>query len=81
MNNVGTMIASTLHRMSVENIHAMLNVNTSSYAYFSKYYLKKFKQRHEEYGKKSALISICSMSGEIVRPYVSVYSGTKAFAI
>lgn len=81
INNVGTMIAQNLHSQSINNIQAMLNVNTASYAYFSKYFLRKFYIRYKKFGKRSALINICSMSGELSRPYISVYSGTKAFTI
>ena len=47
--------------------------------FLSRYFLAKFKERYEKYGKRSAVINVSSINALKPSPLTSVYGATKAF--
>ncbi|CAD8126095.1 unnamed protein product [Paramecium sonneborni] len=75
VNNVGTGEAGQFEQQKMEDSFMMLRVNALSTLMMTRILINKLQNRN----KKSAVITISSGLAYLPSPFVSVYSGTKAF--
>ncbi|CAD8108353.1 unnamed protein product [Paramecium sonneborni] len=75
VNNVGVREAGQFEQQRMEDSFMMLRVNALSTLMMTRVLINKLQNRN----KKSAVITISSGQAYLPNPFLSVYSGTKAF--
>ena len=74
INNVGIDCIELFSEMSEEFIHRMLSINVYTCTFMTKMYLNKLANR-----KRSAVITMGSLAGQMPMSYFNIYCATKAF--
>lgn len=74
INNVGIDCIELFSEMTEEFIHKMLSINVYTCTFMTKMYLNKLASR-----KRSAVITLGSLAGQMPMSYFNIYCATKAF--
>lgn len=75
VNNVGLEVLSAYHELKEEKLKNIVTVNTLPMTVFAHKFIQRFLKRN----KRSAMINLSSVSGEIPNVGYHIYSSTKAY--